>query len=376
LAQAENNSGSSPWALTLITIREIPVRVHLTFFLLLLYVAFVDQRSGGSAIDRLIFVILLFGCVLLHELGHALMASVYHIRTRDIVLYPFGGVATLLREGKPKEEFFIALAGPLVNLVLAAICGSVAGVDLTASPGSIEGLLGFLCIANLALALFNMIPALPMDGGRVLRAALALIGVRKATAIAVRLSQVLCVVMAFIAIMSNDVILMLISFIIFSHSVQEHMRERTRGAAIGFKVRDVMTDASLLQTFLHGTTVSQALKVALKSLQSTFPVVLGSEVIGIIDREAMLEVGALDADDSYISGHMQREFPKVGPDQDLSSVLELFNQAGSDTLVVLDGEKLAGLLFKEKVLEYLLVQEFRKKSQAESRRAEEDDFPE
>ena len=374
MTQAAHRGSTNPWALTLVTISEIPVRIHLTFFLLLLYVAFVETGGGGGPLDRVLYVVGLFACVVLHELGHALTARMYHIRTSDIVLYPFGGVATLLGEGRPKEEFFIALAGPVVNLGLAVLCGAFAGFNLSASIASVEGMLGHLCIANLALALFNLIPALPMDGGRVLRALLALMGVRQATAIAARLSQVLCVLMGIVAILGNNIILMLISFIVFSYAVQEHMRERTRGAAAGFKVRDVMTDASLLQTFTHGMTVSQALTIALKSLQSTFPVLHGGEIIGVIDRDALLETGALDAEESYVSGHMSREFVSVAPDAEVSSILEKFNQAGVDTLLVVDQGALAGLLLKDKVLEYLLVHEVRKKSQAEAKADAEDDF--
>ena len=351
------------------------MRIHATFFLLLLYVAFIDTGGGGDALQRTAFVVGIFACVLLHELGHALTASLYNINTRDIVLYPFGGVATLLAEGKPKEEFFIALAGPMVNLVLAIACGSIAGFELSSSIDSLEGLLGHICIANLFLALFNLIPALPMDGGRVLRALLTLMGVRSATAIAARLSQVICVLMGFVAIMTGNVILMLISFIVFSHAVQEHMRERTRGAAAGYKVRDVMTEATLLQTFTHGITISQALKVALKSLQTAFPVLHGGEIIGVIDRDTLLEVGALDAEESYISGHMSREFFSVLPGEDLNAVLEKYSQAGLDNLLVIENGKLVGLLVKEKVIEYLLVQELRKKSQAEARNEQQDDFP-
>jgi Zn-dependent protease/CBS domain-containing protein len=374
VAHDANRGGSAPWSLTLVTVKEIPIRIHFSFFLLLAYIAFIETGAGRGALSRILFVIAIFGCVLLHELGHALTARLFKIRTRDIVLYPFGGIASLMGEGRPKEEFFIAVAGPLVNLVLALICAPFMNFNFLDSSADAPSFATRLFLANVTLALFNLIPALPMDGGRILRSLLALMGFRRATGIATRVSQVLCIIMGIFALLSQNVILLVIAVLVFSNAVQEHLRERTKGAAVGFKVREVMTEGPLLQTFPHGMTVSQALKIALKSLQSVFPVVHSGEVIGVIDRETLLETGALDSDESYVSGHMSREFETVGPDEDLTAVLEKMQSGGSDSLLVMSEGQLVGILLKDKVLEYLLVQEFRKRSIEEAKRSDANDF--
>jgi len=358
---------SAPWSITLLTVKEIPIRVHLSFFLLVAFVAFLETSANGHLFSRLLFLLGFFACVLLHELGHALTARIFKIRTRDIVLYPFGGIATLMSEGKPRQEFFIALAGPLVNLVIAAAIGPFIEFQSIDSPG---GFLSRLFLGNIALAFFNLIPALPMDGGRVLRAILAMAGISRATSIAARISQVLCILMALVAFFYGNIILGIIAGIIFSQAVQEHVRDRTRGIAIGHKVRDVMIEAEQMIFLQHGMTASKALKIVLKSLQTIFPVMHGSEVIGVIDREALLQVGALEAEESYLSGHMSRHLMHVKAEDDLSTVVEKMQAFGVESLLVMEEGKVLGLLLKESVLEYLLVQDFRTRTKAQARSTE------
>ncbi len=168
----------------------IDVFVHPTFLLVL---AFPGVLDGG--LNAILFVLSLFGCVLLHEFGHALMARQFGIETQDITLYPIGGVARLRRLPRaPGAELLIALAGPAVNVaIVLALAGlSFLGLsDLGLFPGFIE----LLMVANLALALFNLIPAFPMDGGRVLRAALSgWFGRARATMIAVGIGRALALV--------------------------------------------------------------------------------------------------------------------------------------------------------------------------------------
>jgi Zn-dependent protease len=163
------------WSYDLARIAGIKTRVHASFGLLLLWVAFSAYRSTGSAAGALLglaFVILIFGAVLLHELGHALTARRFGIPTRAITLYPIGGVAEIMGPPRtPKQEIAIAVAGPAVNFVLAAIFG---GVSLfLPEVGLIPMFISALAWANLGLGLFNLLPAFPMDGGRVLRAAIS-----------------------------------------------------------------------------------------------------------------------------------------------------------------------------------------------------------
>src|SRR6476661_2232191 len=170
------------WSITVGTIAGTAVRIHLTFLLFLLWIGIAQALSGGAsaAIGAVAFMASLFACVVLHEFGHILAARRYGIRTPEVTLYPIGGVASLEKlPEKPAQELVVALAGPAVNLVIAAVLFIGLGAtldpqDLTRLDQPGANLLPRLAAANLFLAIFNMVPAFPMDGGRVLRAFLAM----------------------------------------------------------------------------------------------------------------------------------------------------------------------------------------------------------
>lgn len=214
-------------SITVCRIKGIPIRLHITFFIIVPWLG--SQHSslaGTSALSESLFVLSIFGCVLLHELGHALTARKFGIGTQDITLYPFGGIALLNREAPPFAELFIAIAGPLVNLLIATLLFSFLAQDVDAfnPSGFAERLLG----ANLFLALFNMIPAFPMDGGRVLHSILQLLHIPWATLITVRLGQLLCLMLGLYALQSNNIILLLIAIIVF-HGAKRHYQYHRRG---------------------------------------------------------------------------------------------------------------------------------------------------
>jgi Zn-dependent protease len=211
----------------------IPLFLHPTFFLLPLYALFVsrDQGPAGMLLTQLV-LLTVFACVLLHELGHALMARAFNIPTRDITLYPIGGVARLESTGgRPHQEIAIALAGPAVNLVIAvllipfvALCAA-AGLfgkspdPLAAAGGSLDGFVAhyllLICIGNLGLLVFNLIPAFPMDGGRVLRAVLALAMSRlRATEIAAGLGLLAALALAVVGVVLPSPSLVVVSLFV------------------------------------------------------------------------------------------------------------------------------------------------------------------
>lgn len=350
------------WSVTILRVRGIPIRLHFTFFLLLAWVGLEGEPSARQAALNIVFLLVLFGSVLLHELGHALVAQRLKIPTRDITLYPFGGIATLAREGPPKAELLIAAAGPVVSFLLAAACSPFLPESIELPLDAPGGLISRVFIANMAIAIFNLLPAFPMDGGRILRASLALGGSAKATTIASRLSQVLSILLGLFAFATGNFMLVVIAALVFVNALQEHLRERARIAAEGCIVADVMAPLEGLQTFSHGTTLATALATALRSLQPSFPVVHNSEVIGVISRETILKVGATDPEESYLSGLMSRTFSTLNSDTPLTEALQLFPESEGDSLMVVDQGKLVGMLVKERVLEYLLVQEFKRKA--------------
>jgi Zn-dependent protease len=214
----------------------IGIYLHWTFLILLAFVFLGDLRSGqvASAVFEAALVGAIFGSVVLHELGHALMARRYGIATRDITLYPIGGVARLERlSERPIEEFWIALAGPAVNvgiaLVLAGLLG-VGGLNLAALPSWNEAnFLWALLVSNLVLVAFNLLPAFPSDGGRVLRALLAirlgrLRATRMAAAVGAGMAALLFFIGAFPGLVGSDQpmpMLMLVSLFLYFAGRQE-----------------------------------------------------------------------------------------------------------------------------------------------------------
>jgi Zn-dependent protease/CBS domain-containing protein len=308
-----------------------------------------------------LFVILVFTCVLLHELGHALVAKGCGIQTRDITLYPFGGIAAIVQQPGPRAELAIALAGPVVNVVIAlCLYPFVTLPDLSQQEPLQVSLLARIFLTNVALATFNMLPALPMDGGRVLRATLSLLRVRNATAIAARVSQGLCLILAAVAMYFEQPMLFIIALLVFLGAMQEHVRSEARIIAASFMVKDAMIPRERLEFFPHGTTVSSALRTALTSWQPIFPVVSNDALMGIITRDDILSHSAQHADD-YVGEIMRRPLPAIDHAAALQEAVSLMESSAADVLVVTQDERYVGLLAHDRLSEFLFMNEIRKK---------------
>jgi stage IV sporulation protein FB len=351
------NKPRSPWALEMGSINEIPIRVHITFLLLLVWLSF------GSATEQPLreatYVVLVFVCVLLHELAHASVAKKFSIQTKDITLYPFGGVASILAQPTPKAELLIALVGPLTNVAIAAgLYHWTALEGITEQTIAKISLVDRLFITNIGLAVFNLLPALPMDGGRVLRATLNLVNINQPTKIAARVSQAMCVLMAIGGLYLEQPMLFIIAFIIFFGAIQEHVRAEARVVAVAFAVSDAMIPRGRLESFTHGTTVSKALRVALTSLQPLFPVLLGDKVVGIISREEILEHAATQPDE-YLGSIMLDDLPTIEQDRPLSAAFSALEETGSSFLVVTHEDAFVGLLVHDRLSDFLLLQGLR-----------------
>jgi Zn-dependent protease len=225
------------WAWKVGVVAGIPVYIHSTFVLILVWVAWMSAAQGegiAGAVSGIIFILALFGCVVLHEFGHALTAQRYGIRTRDITLLPIGGLARLERmPDDPRQEFWVALAGPAVNVVIAlvillllAMQGQYQPIDrLSLTAGSF---LERVMVVNVVLVVFNMLPAFPMDGGRVLRAGLATkISYKNATRIAAYVGQGMAILFAVVAIFpipfftTFNPVLLFIAIFVFTAARQE-----------------------------------------------------------------------------------------------------------------------------------------------------------
>jgi Zn-dependent protease len=341
------------------TVASIPIRVHVTFLVLLVWLAF--GTGAPSPLREAGYVILVFTCVLIHELSHALMAKRFGVQTKEITLYPFGGIASIMAQPTPKGELFISIVGPISNLIIAAALyawtniGNITEQDLTKLT-----LVDRLFITNIALAVFNLIPALPMDGGRVARAMLSLLNVKNPTRIAARLSQGICLAMGIAALAFEQPMLLVIAFIIFFGAVQEYVRAEAKIVAVAFTVRDAMIPRARLETFTHGTTVSKALRTALTSLQPLYPVLHGDKVIGIIHRDDILEHAASQPDE-YLGSITLQEVPSIDVESPLSSAFTMLEETGTAVVIVTENGDFIGLLVHDRLSDFLLLQGLRDK---------------
>jgi Zn-dependent protease len=354
----------SPWSFRLLTAYGIPIRIHFTFVLFLTWIALVTQNRGGLLWPA--FIVAIFACVLLHELGHALTARKFGIRTRDITLYPIGGVAML--EGRPRarQELWIALAGPAVNFVIAGILMLVLairqrGVPILSSDLSRETFLEMLAVANISLALFNLIPAFPMDGGRILRAALALrMPEVKATQTAASIGQGLAIIIGFVGLFQMNIVYMLIAFFVFVGAGQEVSSSVTRSFLRGKKVADAMQIR--YRTLSSGESLESAAQALLAGSQHDFPVVMGDEVLGILTRTDIARGLAQEGPSAYVAGVMQRDVKTAHPHLPLERIAEMFTKDDPSPVLVMDEDRLVGMVTYENLSEFIMLEHARSQS--------------
>src|SRR5262245_7919289 len=285
------------WSWKIFTAFGIGVYIHATFWLLILWVVLVSGELYRGLFATLL-VLAVFACVVLHEFGHALTARRFGIRTRDITILPIGGLARLERiPTDPRQELLIALAGPPVNLVIAGVVyvlGLAAGWDGPEygigvfAPQLGTDFVGQLIGINLFIAFFNMIPAFPMDGGRVLRALLAIrLDYLKATRIAVTVGQLLAFGMGLLGLVSHNLPLMLIAFFVYLGAAQEGAMAQYRHSFQGLPTSIAMiTDFKTLQ---EDDRLEKAVEYLLHGSQVDFPVVRDHQVIGLLTRSLLID---------------------------------------------------------------------------------------
>jgi Zn-dependent protease/CBS domain-containing protein len=352
-------------SLRVATLAGIPVRIHFTFLLFMIYVWVVAEESGHSQLIALVPAI--FVCVVLHELGHALTARRYGIETRDITLFLFGGVATIDGRPKPAQELWIALAGPAVNVLIALILLPFVYAQHGGLPRFTMALGGApfiegLFMANLFLPVFNLIPALPMDGGRVLRALLALnMEESRATRIAASVGQALAFGMAVVGLFLGSIFLLLIAFFVFTGAAQEVAASVSYSLVSGRKVSDAMV--TNFRVIGSGELLGRAQEMLLEGAQTDFPVVWGEEVLGLLRREDIYRGLATTGAGDYIAGYMTRDFKRAAPEEPLEKVLETFARGDFAPVLVLDGESLKGMVTVENLGEFMTLQQVQSRPQ-------------
>ncbi len=352
------------WSITVGRIAGTAVRIHVTFLMFLAFVAWSGWSQAGAAGARyaVVYIVLIFLCVLAHEFGHILAARRYGVATPDVTLLPIGGLANLERiPEKPSQELVVALAGPAVNVVIAlvlfAIMGGVAPQAQTLArlddPG--VALMQRVATTNVFLVLFNLIPAFPMDGGRVLRALLAMrIGRPRATQIAARIGQGLAFLFGFLGLMGNPMLLFIAIFVYIAAGAEAEdagFRDvaRNLSAADGMETR--------IATLPVDSRVDQAVDALLSSAQHDFPIVdAAGRPVGLLSRAALL-AALKDSDPARpILDLIAAAPPIVAARLGLTEAVEALRRSGGGALLVVDPTgRVAGMLTQQNVAEMMMV---------------------
>lgn len=351
------------WSFSIGKIAGIDLRIHATFFLILVWIAvaaWLNDQSVSSAFTSISFVLALFFCVILHELGHALAARRYGIPTRDITLLPIGGVARLERmPDKPLQELVVALGGPAVNVIIAAMLFVI--ITLLEAMEPIEAMSltrgAFwerLMLVNVFLVLFNLIPAFPMDGGRVLRAILALrLNYVRATQVAAVLGQSIAFLFAIIGLFWNPFLIFIALFVWIGAS-QESGMVQMRSALDGIPIEDVMiTDFRVLRPH---DQLQAGIDLILTTSQRDFPVVEDGAVVGILTRDDLFSALASEGRNAYVEDFMRLDFQQADAHMMMESTLADLQQSDCHTLPVLKDGNLVGIMTMENLGEYMSIQ--------------------
>lgn len=350
------------WSAKLGRFAGIDVYVHVTFLALLAYFALVYWAERGTllgVLNGLALIIMLFICVLLHEYGHALTARRYGIGTKHITLLPIGGLALLeSMPREPRQEIVVALAGPAVNVAIAAavylliLASGQTGALVGAEPTRM-GFLPSLLAANVMLALFNLLPAFPMDGGRVLRALLSLRLDRvKATRAAAVVGQVLAVGLGFLGLNGNPFLILIAVFVWIGAAAEANAVEadaRLEGRPVA---RAMITNFHALAP---GDPLARAIDLTLSGTQKDFPVLDGERVVGVLTQASILR-GLRDHGTGGLIAEVMQPPLTADISVSLARLLEDMQAAGRGPVCVLRDGRLAGLVDLENITEFLRIQ--------------------
>jgi stage IV sporulation protein FB len=365
----------------LVKIGGIDIKMHITFPLILVYAAvqfgFLSQSgfSVSGALFGVVATLILFICVLIHELSHSLTAQRMGFPVREIVLLPLGGVAQIERmPEQPAQEFIMAVVGPLSNIVIAGILVLAALplqmnvgqglLDLVTNPTRLgwADLLPYLIVTNLTLAVFNLIPAFPMDGGRVLRALLStFMPASNATALAVGIGQALAWLLGLSGLLTGNFLWILVAVFVYAGAAQEGRMVQVKSILEGLRVHHAFSRRALALT--PDAPISHAADLMFESFQSDFPVCSGGSsedggltcqegrIVGLLTYGDILRALRQQGPDTPVRDVMRSEFPTVGLDDELVDIYAQMAESRVDALPVMDGDRFLGLLTRHDVNE-------------------------
>jgi Zn-dependent protease len=358
------------WSFGIGRIAGIRIQLHVTFLAYVAWVAVMQGIATGDPRHALMTAGLLlsvFACVLLHELGHALTARRYGIRTQDIVLLPIGGVARLERmPEKPGQELAVAVAGPAVNVAIAALLWvfvpgarelSAATARIGANPAA------FLLVVNVLMVAFNLIPAFPMDGGRILRALLAtFMPFAKATRVASTIGQAAALGFGLLGLFGNNPMLIFVALFVFLAAGEERAMVETRTSLAGIPVRDAML--SDFVTLDVDDPLQRAVDYLIAGSQADFPVLEGEVPIGTLGRADLIVALQHQGPHARVGGVVRRDPAAAAPGEPLEGVLQRMRERGRTALPVLENGRVVGLVTLENISDLLIVTAALKKQHA------------
>ena len=352
-------------------IADIGIFVHWTFSLLIMFIIFINYRAGQSATQILLsvlFILSLFITVILHELGHALAAKRYHIKTKDITLLPIGGLARLEKiPEKPIEELIVAVAGPLVNITLALITGIFINIPETTEELMLQLSTGInpnnfflnFFLVNFWLALFNLIPAFPMDGGRIIRAVLSFKMQRHvATRIAARIGQFIALGFILFGFFTSPVLVFIGIFVIIGAQVEADFTE-TKFLLKGFKVHDI-----LMKQFPKvdaNETIKTAVSLVLDSQSKNFLITEAGIPVGTLNRDQIIMALTKNGENEFIYNVMDRNLVFLDGNSLLENSFEVIQLNKSRLMLVMENNEVAGVLDSENLMEFILINEVKAK---------------
>jgi Zn-dependent protease len=355
-------------SIRLFSVRGIAVKMHVTFPLILLWAAFqfglASGRGWEGAAFGVIVTLLLFAIVVLHEFGHSFVALGYGVPIKQIVLLPIGGVAQMGRmPEKPVQELAVAIAGPAVNFVLAIlliVAALILGLPLNprrfllalTQLGQLDltSIFTYVFATNIFIAVFNLLPAFPMDGGRVLRALMATwLGGRRATRVAVAVGQVLAFLMGFWGFFQGNLFLILIALFIFFGASQEGQMSQVRSVLSGLRVDQAYTRQS--HVLSPDASLGEAVHLTLTTFQSTFAVCDSGTYLGLLPHKKLIEAMQDQGGAVPVREVMQTDVEPVQPGDELFKVQQKMAESHVDTLPVVSDGQFLGLLTAQDINE-------------------------
>jgi Zn-dependent protease len=377
------------WSFRITSISGIDIKIHATFFLILIlgavqWAGHVPENPLYGALFGISLMLLLFTCVTLHELGHSLVAQHFGIPVREIVLTPLGGIAMITRNpDKPLHELIIAIAGPSVNVLIALLLFLITGATMQAtlldargsigeilSRPSFEVMILWLFAANISLAVFNMIPAFPLDGGRVLRAFLAMfMSFSTATAVAATIGQFAAIGLGILGILNGNFILILIAVFVFFSAERETVQASSQAVLRRRRIGDTYNRYAL--SLNVNDRVSRVIDYLLTSYQPDFAVIENNQLVGTVTRRDVFNALATYSHDPQVTEVMRRDFLTVQADRPLDEVYALMTERGERLVAVFNGTDYLGLVSLEDLNEAMAILAFLEKQHTQQQTQKE-----